>query len=151
MTKKYFVAFYTPANCVCVCCVCCFQVGSPYIRPSVTLLSLLGVSYDHCLLTFLVVSNSCHASYIFLYIIKCQRKKTYCIYSHTFKKNAFLLCSSLLCNVLVVPIKMGSNWMGNSILSGVVGSGNGVVYLTSPGRPTEIGLQLGKACYPCSR
>ena len=34
---------------------------------------------------------------------------------------------------------------------GVVGSGSGVVYLTSPGRPTEIGLQLGKACYPCSR
>ena len=34
---------------------------------------------------------------------------------------------------------------------GVVGSGNGVVYLASPGRPTEIGLQLGKACYPCSR
>ena len=34
---------------------------------------------------------------------------------------------------------------------GVVRSGNGVVYLTSPGRPTEIGLQLGKACYPCSR
>ena len=38
-----------------------------------------------------------------------------------------------------------------SIPMGVVGSGNGVVYLTSPGRPTEIGLQLGKACYPCSR
>ena len=36
-------------------------------------------------------------------------------------------------------------------VSGVVGSGNGVVYLTSPGRPTEIGLQLGKACCPCSR
>ena len=34
---------------------------------------------------------------------------------------------------------------------GVVGSGDGVVYLTSPGRPTEIGLQLGKACYPCNR
>ena len=27
----------------------------------------------------------------------------------------------------------------------------GVVYLTSPGHPTDIGLQLGKACYPCSR
>ena len=27
----------------------------------------------------------------------------------------------------------------------------GVVYLASPGRPTDIGLQLGKACYPCSR
>ena len=25
------------------------------------------------------------------------------------------------------------------------------MYLTSPGRPTDIGLQLGKACYPCSR
>ena len=37
-----------------------------------------------------------------------------------------------------------------SLSLGVVGSGNGVVYLTSPGRLTEIGLQLGKACYPCS-
>ena len=26
----------------------------------------------------------------------------------------------------------------------------GAVYLTSLGRPTDIGLQLGKACYPCS-
>ena len=34
---------------------------------------------------------------------------------------------------------------------GVVGWCKGVVYLTSPGRPTDIGLQLGKACYPCSR
>ena len=33
----------------------------------------------------------------------------------------------------------------------VVGSGKGVMYLTTPGCPTEIGLQLGKACYPCSR
>ena len=23
------------------------------------------------------------------------------------------------------------------------------VYVTSPGRPTDIGLQLGKTCYPC--
>ena len=29
---------------------------------------------------------------------------------------------------------------------GVVGCGKGVVYLMSPGHPTEI----GKACYPCS-
>ena len=27
----------------------------------------------------------------------------------------------------------------------------GVVYLMSPGRSADIGLQLGKACYPCSR
>ena len=34
---------------------------------------------------------------------------------------------------------------------GVLGCGEGVVYLTSPGRPNDIDLQLGKACYPCSR
>ena len=33
---------------------------------------------------------------------------------------------------------------------GVVGWCEGAVYLTSLGRPTDIGLQLGKACYPCS-
>ena len=33
---------------------------------------------------------------------------------------------------------------------GVVWWCEGAVYLTSPGRPTDIGLQLGKACYPCS-
>ena len=25
------------------------------------------------------------------------------------------------------------------------------MYLVSPGRPADIGLHLGKACYPCSR
>ena len=34
---------------------------------------------------------------------------------------------------------------------GVVECGEGVVYLTSPGHPTDFGLQLGKACYPFSR
>ena len=37
------------------------------------------------------------------------------------------------------------------ILISVDGWCEGVVYLMSPGRPTDIGLQLGKACYPCSR
>ena len=36
-----------------------------------------------------------------------------------------------LCNLLVLHI-------------GVVGCDKGIVYLTSPGRPTDIGLQLGK-------
>ena len=36
------------------------------------------------------------------------------------------------------------------LTGGVVGWCEGAVYLTSPGRPTDIGLQLGKACYPCS-
>ena len=31
--------------------------------------------------------------------------------------------------------------------AGVVGWCEGVMYLVSPGRPTDIGLQLGKACY----
>ena len=39
---------------------------------------------------------------------------------------------------------------GTIALDGVVGWCEGAVYLTSPGRPTDIGLQLGKACYPCS-
>ena len=34
---------------------------------------------------------------------------------------------------------------------GMVGWCEGIVYLTSLGRPTDIGLQLGKASYPCSR
>ena len=34
---------------------------------------------------------------------------------------------------------------------GVVGWCEGVMYLVSPGRPTDIGLQFGKACYRCSR
>ena len=29
--------------------------------------------------------------------------------------------------------------------------GEGVVYLASLGHPTDTGLLLGKACYPCSR
>ena len=31
-----------------------------------------------------------------------------------------------------------------------IGWCEGAVYLISLGRPTDIGLQLGKACYPCS-
>ena len=34
---------------------------------------------------------------------------------------------------------------------GVVGYGEAVVYLASPGRPTDIDLQFDKDCYPCSR
>ena len=34
---------------------------------------------------------------------------------------------------------------------GAVGWCEGIVYFTSPGRPTDIGLQLGKACHACSR
>ena len=33
----------------------------------------------------------------------------------------------------------------------MVGFGEDVVYLTSVGCPTDIGLQLAMTCYPCSR
>ena len=36
-------------------------------------------------------------------------------------------------------------------VKGVVVCRNDVVYLASPGRPTDIGLQLGKVCYSSSR
>ena len=35
--------------------------------------------------------------------------------------------------------------------TGVVGWCECVLFLASPGRPTYFGLQLGKACYPCSK
>ena len=54
--------------------------------------------------------------------------------------------SSYYCRVKETKIFLtGWGWMG------VIGCGDGVVYLTSLGHPTDIGLQLGKACYPCSR
>ena len=37
------------------------------------------------------------------------------------------------------------------IVTGMVGWGKGVVYLASLDLPTDIGLQLGKVCYPYSR
>ena len=40
---------------------------------------------------------------------------------------------------------------GGGGVGGGGGGGKGVGYLKSMGRPTDIGLQLDKACYPCSR
>ena len=54
--------------------------------------------------------------------------------------------------VPILPIKFRVNRpfaSGEEV--GVVGWCEGVVYLASPGRPTDIGSQLGMACYPFSR
>ena len=58
---------------------------------------------------------------------------------------------SIQCNkvkVIVIIFSCSSDFV--LYLEGVVGWCEGAVYLTSPGRPTDIGLQLGKACYLCS-
>ena len=43
-----------------------------------------------------------------------------------------------------------TNSANDKLVLVVVGWCEGAVYLTSLGRPTDIVLQLGKACYPCS-
>ena len=46
------------------------------------------------------------------------------------------------CAYILMPV--------SSYNEGVAGWCEGAVYLTSPGCPADIGLHLGKACYPCS-
>ena len=58
--------------------------------------------------------------------------------------------SSLLNENLLVQC-MSVNWINTKLMGALVGCGEGVKYLMSLGRPTDIGLQFGKACYPCSR
>ena len=50
------------------------------------------------------------------------------------------------CKVTDAPYFTGS-LINNTYLLGVVGWCEGVVYLTSPGRPTDIGLQLGRGYF----
>ena len=54
-------------------------------------------------------------------------------------------------NLTIWPVVL--NYLNSvySLMLGVVGCGEGVMYLMSLGHPTDIGLQLGKACHPCSR
>ena len=62
-------------------------------------------------------------------------------------------CGPHLLKVISQTSNFSSNWIYIVLDKrvGLVGRCEGVVYLTSPGRPTDIGLELGKACYPCSR
>ena len=45
---------------------------------------------------------------------------------------------------ILPAISEAKQWLQRE--GGVMGCGEGVLYLTSPGRPTDIGLQLGKTC-----
>ena len=69
----------------------------------------------------------------------------------------YTFCSGLSVPILrgmtVIFIGQHSHWgtSNKHPYGGMVGWCEGVLYLTAPGRPINIGLQLGKACYPCSR
>ena len=56
--------------------------------------------------------------------------------------------SFFLHSLLLLSFLMSAS---SSVSFGVVGCGKGDGYLTSLGRPTDIGFQSGKACYPFSR
>ena len=55
-------------------------------------------------------------------------------------KHCLLAISCLSLKLFVFHFSWG--WSGVAKVS---------LYLTSPGCPTDIGLQFGKACYPCNR
>ena len=73
----------------------------------------------------------------------CSAKATHIFSAKNFRK--LYIESAKIVN------EMALNELVNlATLWGVVGWCEGAVYLTSLGRPTDIGLQLGKACYPCT-
>ena len=69
----------------------------------------------------------------------------------TCRKNIFNISSAEFAQ-RVVTIHYNSFWDSHQIYYtyGVVGWCKGVMYLTPLGFPIDIGLQLGKACYPCT-
>ena len=49
-------------------------------------------------------------------------------------------CVFIMFTTYVLSLMSGDGWLSVAKVS-----------FTSPGRPTDIGIQLGKACYPCSK
>ena len=72
-----------------------------------------------------------------------QRRQMMC---HCLSPHCQMLLQGLSSSILL----SSSWWHPSKLPQRVVGWCEGAVYLRSPGRPTDIGLQLGKACYPCS-
>ena len=66
-----------------------------------------------------------------------------------------LICKVIAVEKLKIHCEGTSDFSENIVTSfgmcGVVRWCEGVVYLTSPGCPPDIGFHLGKACYLCSR
>ena len=75
---------------------------------------------------------------------------TYNMFLWRNKKNIYLIPTLIVTCVRRIRLCSYAAVLSLHSMHGVVGWCEGAVYLTSPGRPTDIGLQLGKACYPCS-
>ena len=74
-----------------------------------------------------------------------------CLYKEVDKNYIdYNLKTTELLDCALIGIACGNYCICSTLREGVVGWCEGAVYLTSLGRPTDIGLQLGKACYPCS-
>ena len=73
--------------------------------------------------------------------------------SYFWSSSPLFYLKDFVSSVIWMPVGFNDTWLKCRTGSDdrVVGWCEGVLYLTSPGRPTDIGLQLGKACYPCSR
>ena len=128
------------------------------------LVSLIGVfhrytyifhGYSGISVVFRYFGDSCDPSAVsFFFSLFCYQ--TFLLFkSVTF---SFTGVKSLVVTICLTKLHFtgGGGWGGDLqtvffISPGVVGWCEGVMYLTSLGRPTDIGLQLGKACYPCSR
>ena len=105
---------------------------------------------------FTITGQTCGKICIHLYYKDTLRKRwvkdlsndSYAIFFVFFYSDFLIwIASTSWCNSNGYPQHMHKNYTG---CRGVVGWCEGAVYLTSLGRPTDIGLQLGKACYPCS-
>ena len=68
-----------------------------------------------------------------------------------FHISSYTLFSEVLASVMILGQNSLLKFVQILNYEGVVGWCEGVMYLMSLGRPADIGLQLGKACYPCSR
>ena len=107
---------------------------------------------DCSLLSFINNSTISHDS-----VSRLQMPRSDCTDLGWFRSSVF--CKILLpCGYIFISspdevflIKRIDRFLISPWKHGVVRWCEGVVYLTSLGRPTDYGLLLGKACYPCSR
>ena len=59
--------------------------------------------------------------------------------------------SVTICPFSLLPFSCAGDLLHCMLYLRAVAWDKGVMHLASPGRPTDIGIQLGKACYLCSR